>query len=325
MSNATERHARALTLLIVWSVALGGLFAALLALTPAARAGTCDQVGGVITGDWTITNAQVCSGILYTVDGTININSGGSLALPDGGLSFAKDQSHTGYLLNVNAGGALVLDNSTVTTQTDAISPYLKLAFTVAGANSQFTMKHGASLKFPGWFNATSASLNLTDSKVTGFTDSEISDLGLDTDDNNDAPLMAWSATSVSVYRSTIERIYEYASGNSSNIGLTASSSLYAYDSYLGVDYASNALTPGRHNELRDDGSSNAYLYNVTIDRTQDPAAKADWDPAFRPTAAGGNVDFMRAVQDTRVDSSAISGNGAHPPSITNPIKHTAQ
>src|SRR5881409_3200917 len=91
MSSPARRDARALTLLIVWSVALGALFAALLALAPAARAGTCDQVGGVITGDWTITTAQVCSGILYSVDGTISINSGGSLTLTDGGLSFSKD------------------------------------------------------------------------------------------------------------------------------------------------------------------------------------------------------------------------------------------
>ena len=44
MSSGAGRNARALTLLVVWSVALGALFAALLALAPAARAGTCDQV-----------------------------------------------------------------------------------------------------------------------------------------------------------------------------------------------------------------------------------------------------------------------------------------
>ncbi|HYS74165.1 MAG TPA: CARDB domain-containing protein, partial [Thermoplasmata archaeon] len=325
MQNRAGRDARAFSLSVVGALVFGGFFAAILAMSPPSQAGTCDQVGGVITGDWTITNAQVCSGILYTVDGTININSGGSLTLIDGGLSFAKDASHTGYSLNVNAGGALVLDNSTVTTQTDAISPYLKLAFTVAGANSQFTMKHGASLKFPGWFNATSASLNITDSKVTGFTDSEISDLGLDTDDNNDAPLIAWSATSASVYRSTIERIYEYTSGNSSNIDLSATSSLYAYDSYVGVDYASNGLTPGRHNELRVDGSSNAYLYNVTIDRTQDPASRVDWESAFRPTAAGGSVNLLRWAHDTVVDSSGIPIAGATIWSTLSPSSTTAQ
>src|SRR2546428_5417299 len=322
MSRPAERNARALTLLIVWSVALAGLFATLLALTPAARAGTCDQVGGVITGDWTITNTQVCSGILYSVDGTISVNSGGSLTLTDGGLSFSKDTSHQGYALNVNAGGELVLDNSIVTTQTDSISPFLKLAFTVSGANSRFTMKDGASLKFPGWFNATSATINVTDSRITGFTDSELSGLGINTDDNNDAPLMAWTTTTASLYRSRIERLYEYPGGTSGNVLLTATSNLYSYDSYVGVDY-SNVV--GVHNELRVDGTSNAYLYNVTIDRTQDPVAKSDWAPAFRPTAAGGNVDFMRWLYATVVDSSGIPVSGATVWSTLSPSSTTAQ
>src|SRR5438128_209616 len=322
MSSRAGRNARALTLLIVWSVALGGLFATLLALAPAARAGTCDQVGGVITGDWTITNTQVCTGILYSVDGTINVNSGGSLTLTDGGLSFAKDTSHQGYALNVNAGGELVLDHSIVTTQTDSISPFLKLAFTVSGANSRFTMRNGASLKFPGWFNATSATINITDSKITGFTDPEISGLGLNTDDNNDAPLMAWSTTTASLYRSRMERLYEYAGGAPGNVVLTATSNLYAYDTYIGVDYSNTA---GMHNELRVDGTSNAYLYNITIDRTEDPAANADWQPAFRPTAAGGSVDFMRWLYATVVDSSGIPVSGATVWSTLSPSSTTAQ
>src|SRR5216117_3204379 len=322
MSSGASRNARALTLLIVWSVALGALFAALLALAPAAQAGTCDQIGGVITGDWTITNTQVCSGILYSVYGTISVNSGGSLTLTDGGLSFSKDTSHQGYALNVNAGGELVLDNSIVTTQTDSISPFLKLAFTVSGANSRFTMKDGASLKFPGWFNATSATINVTDSRITGFTDSELSGLGLNTDDNNDAPLMAWTTTTASLYRSRIERLYEYPGGTSGNVLLTSTSNLYYYDSYVGVDYSNLA---GVHNELRVDGTSNAYLYNVTIDRTQDPAAKSDWAPAFRPTAAGGNVDFMRWLYATVVDSSGIPVSGATVWSTLSPSSTTAQ
>src|SRR3989454_33470 len=322
MSSPARRDARALTLLIVWSVALGALFAALLALAPAARAGTCDQVGGVITGDWTITNTQVCSGILYSVDGTISINSGGSLTLTDGGLSFSKDTSHEGYALNVNAGGELVLDHSIVTTQTDSISPFLKLAFTVSGANSRFTMKNSASLKFPGWFNATSATINVTDSKITGFTDSELTGLGINTDDNNDAPLMAWTTTTASVYRSRIERLYEYPGGTPGNVLLTSESNLYSYDSYLGVDYSNVA---GAHNELRVDGTSNAYLYNVTIDRSQDPAAKADWQPAFRPTAAGGNVDLMRWLYATVVDSSGIPVSGATVWSTLSPSSTTGQ
>src|SRR6266571_6424549 len=144
---------RPLSRIVILMVAVLGLLASFAAFSPPARAGPCDQVGGVITGDWTISNAQACSGILYTVDGTVTINAGGSLTLVDGGLKFAKDTSHEGYSLNVNAGGELILDHSTVTTETDAIAPFLKLALTVSGVNSRLTMRNGAELKFPGWFN----------------------------------------------------------------------------------------------------------------------------------------------------------------------------
>src|SRR2546425_2481468 len=130
LSSRSERNAKALTCLIVWSVALGGLFAAFVALSPAARAGTCDQVGGVITGTWTVTTTQVCTGIVYSVDGSININAGGSLTLVNGGLSFSKDTSHQSYALNGNAGGEIGLDNPIVTTQTDALNPHPQPSFT---------------------------------------------------------------------------------------------------------------------------------------------------------------------------------------------------
>src|SRR3990170_60142 len=322
MSNRAERNGKALTLLIVWTVALGGLFVALVALSDTARAGPCDQVGGVITGDWTITNAQVCSGIVYTVDGSINIDAGGSLTLINGGLSFSKDESHQGYSLNVNADGELVLDNSIVTTQTESIKPFLRLAFTVSGANSRLTMRNGAILQFPGWFNATSATINMTDSKITGFTDADLAGLGLDTDDNNDAPLMVWPSTVASLYGSRIEQLYEYAGGGAGLLSLASSSSLYAYDTYIGVDYSD---VSGRHNELRVDGSSNAYLYNVTIDRAQDPAARADWQPAFRATAVGGNIYFLRWLRATAVDSSGIPVSSATIWSRLSPSATTAE
>src|SRR3989449_301758 len=332
LSSRSERNAKALTCLIVWSVALGGLFAAFVALSPAARAGTCDQVGGVITGDWTITTAQVCTGTgtPYTVDGTININAGGSLTLINSGLSFAKDTSHQGYALNVNAGGELVLDHSIVTTQTDAINPYLKLAFTVSGANSHFAMKNGAILKFPGWFNATGATIDMTGSTITGFSSSELFGLGVYDDDNDDSPLISWASTTASLYGSRIERIYENttaSSGNATgpiegNVALTASSNLYAYDSYIGVDF-SNVV--GLHNALRVDGTSNAYLYAVTIDRSEDPVLKSTWQPAYEPLAAGGNVFLLRWLRASVVDSTGFPVSGASIWSTLSPSAATAQ
>src|SRR5947209_15651068 len=97
MSGRVDSSHKTLSAVIVWSLVFGGAFAAVLALSAGARAGTCDQVGGVITQTWTITTTQVCTDILYTVDATININSGGSLTLINGGLSFAKDTAHQTY------------------------------------------------------------------------------------------------------------------------------------------------------------------------------------------------------------------------------------
>src|SRR5881409_891578 len=330
LSSRSERNGKALTCLIIWSVALGGLFAAFVALSPAARAGTCDQVGGVITGDWTITTAQVCTGIVYSVDGSININSGGSLTLVNGGLSFSKDTSHEGYALNVNAGGELVLDHSIVTTQTDAINPYLKLAFTVSGAGSHFAMKNGAIVKFPGWFNATGATIDITGSRITGFSSTELFGLGVYQDDNDESPLISWASTTASLYGSRIERVYENASapsGNATgpvegNIVLSATSNLFAYDTYIGVDF-SNVL--GLHNTLQVDGTSNAYLYDVTIDRSEDPVLKSTWQPAYVPLAAGGSVFLLRWLRASVLDSTGFPVSGATIWSTLSPSATTAQ
>ena len=329
MSNRARRNAKALSLLIVWSIALGGIFAAIVALSPAVRAGPCDQVG-VISGDWTITTAQVCTGITFTVDGSININSGGSLRLVNGGLSFSKDAAHAGYALNVNAGGALILDNSIVTTQTTAINPYLKLALTVSGAGSQLVLMNVAKLKFPGWFNATGASLNVTDSTITGFTSQEISSTGLDTEFNDDSPVITWASTTATVFHSTIDRVYQDGrftegsrpGGSLFNVTLTASSTLYAYDTYLSVDY-SNVV--GIHNELHVDGTSSAYLYNVTIDRTQDPLYMSNWTSAFVPTAAGGSINLFRWLRASVVDRTSFAIAGATIWSASSPTGATAQ
>ena len=320
MSNRTGQCGTALSLLVVSALVLGALFA-FIATSPAVSAGPCDQVGGVITGTWTITTAQVCSGIVYSVDGSININGPGSLTLINGGLRFTMDSRHSGYALNVNAGGSLVLDNSIVTTEINAIDPYIHLPLTVSGANSALTMRNGAVLKFPGWFNATSATLNVTDSTITGFDDSELAGSGLNIDSYNDGPIIAWAGTTASFYRSRIDRIYE-GTPTARNIALSAASNLYAYDSYIGVDY-SNVSTV--HNALTVDGTSNAYLYGVTIDRSQeDQSSRADWQPAFVP-ASGGNVYLLRWARVLTVDSTGFPVSGAALTATLSPSNTAAQ
>ncbi len=293
------------------------------------RAGSCDQGGSLIATDWTITTPQVCSGIFYTVDGSVTIDAGGSLTLINGGLSFAKDAVHTGYALTVNGGGALILDHSTVTVQTYAIDPYLSLALTVSGAGSQFTMTNGSVLRFPGWFNATGATIRLADSTITGFTNAQLAATGLPADANNDSAVISWASTTASLYRSRIDRISEnwtlvtanISASFAANVSLTTGSTLTAYDSYIGVDYSN---ITGLHNELRVDGTSSAYLYNVTIDRSQDPAVETSWKSAFVP-GPGGRIDLLRWLHASVVDATAFPVGGATIWSTFSPNGTTAE
>ena len=321
MSNRAGHYGAALSFLVVSALVLGALFA-FIAIGPAAQAASCDQVSRDITGTWTITTVQECSGIVYSVDGSIIINSGGSLKLTNGGLRFTMDTApaHSGYALNVNAGGSLILDNSIVTTEVKAINPYVYLPLTVSGANSMFKMMNGAMLKFPGWFNATSATVNITDSTITGFDDSDLQGSGLNIDASNDGPVISWTATTAMVYRSRIDRIYEGTTAR--NVALSTASNLYAYDSYIGVDYANGTST---HNALTVDGSSNAYLFGVTIDRTQeDPTSRANWQPAFVP-AAGGNVYLLRWAAVLTVDSTGFPVSGSAISAAMSPTGSPAQ
>ena len=329
MSDRATWKGKVLSLMIVSMIALGGATVLLGAFSAPARAATCNQGGGIITANWTIDTTQVCSGILYTVDGSITINSGGSLTLVSGGLSFLKDATHTWPTLTVNSGGALVLDNSIVTTQTKTIDPYLKLAMVVTGGS--LTMKNGAMLKFPGWFNATGATISMTDSAITGFLPGELSGTGLYTSDNDNSPLIAWSGTTATLYQSQIARIYENTSAAGAtnvtgpiegNVSLTSSSNLYAYDSYIGVDY-SNVF--GLHNELQVSGGSNAYLYNVTIDQSETPTSQSVWQPAYMPLDSTSNLYLLRWLHLTVVDSTDFPVSGATVWSVQSPAATTAQ
>ncbi len=315
MSDRATRNGKALSLMIVSVIALAGAAALLGVASPSARAATCAQVGTTIGGDWTITSAQVCSGILYTVDGTITINSGGSLTLINGGLSFDKDMLHRGYALTVNTGGSLILDNSIVTVQTTAIDPYLKLALTVNGG--ALTMQNGAVLKFPGWFNATGATISLSDSAITGFLPGDIASTGVYIGDNDNSPLIRWSSTTAALYDSQIARLYENISAASAtnvtgpiegNVSLLSGSSLYAYDSYIAADF-SNVF--GLHNEIQVSGGSSAYLYNVTIDQSETPTSESLWEPAFMPLDTTSNIYLLRWARITVLDSTGFPVSGA--------------
>src|SRR2546426_4948733 len=48
---------------------------------------------------------------------------------------------------------------------------------------------------------------------------------------------------------------------------------------------------------------STLFPYTTLFRSTQDPAAKADWQPSFRPTAAGGNVDLRSEEHTSELQS----------------------
>src|SRR5437879_12651094 len=97
-------------------------------------------------------------------------------------------------------------------------------------------MRTARTFKFTGWFNATGAPIDITGSRITGFSSTELFGLGVYQDDNDDSPLISWASTTASLYGSRIERIYENASAPSGNAtgpvegyhGLTGSSNMFA-------------------------------------------------------------------------------------------------
>ncbi len=313
MSERANWNGKALSLLIVWTLAVGGLVVVLsTAAPPAKAASTCSQVSGVINGNWVINNkAEVCSGIVYTVDGAVYITNGGSLYLQDGGLVFSQDTSHISAGIVVNASSSLTLDNAYITTETNLISPYLKLQVTVQGAGSQVNLWNGSVLRFPGTFTETGgARLTMHNSAITGFVPSDISSIGVDVSDNDNSAAMTLTGSTLYAYQSLIERMYENNNTGfaAKNLTLQTGSTAYLYNSYLSVDFANNWHI---HNELTVDATSNAYLYNVTVDTSESSSLpQAQWFAAFSVGAAGGTINFLRWVHVTVTDSAGNHVSG---------------
>src|SRR5256712_1186205 len=279
------------SVLIVVLTAMGSFVGALLMFAPPATAQTCDQPGPAISGNWVITSAQVCTGIVYTVDGSITVGAGGSLTLTNGGFKFTEDTTHI-YSLTVTAGRPFILDNSIITTEPRSLNAYVKLTFTVAGS---FTMRNNAVLKFPGTFSSAPGSIVTIDhSTITGFTSAEVSQwVGAGAaDDNDDAPTLTFSSSTVTVFNSRIEKLFESTAGFDARsvVTIVGTTSFTAINSYIGVDFNPNVNV---HNEIRASDTSRAYLVGVIIDQAQSDAAPSPsvWIPPFVPTA-GSTAPF---------------------------------
>jgi len=322
MTSRAEKTGKALSLLIVVVMVAGGLFAIALALAPSVQAGANASAMAKINGNWVITTAQVCTGINYSIDGQLYIRNGGSLLLTDGSIVFAQDTTHHGSFW-IDAGGSLTLDNSVVSTQTNTLSPYLKLQATV---NGTLAGQNGAVLKFPGTLTVQSgATLNLTSSRIIGFSAGEIQGLGTASfvDDNDDSVVLTVSGATAYLYQSRIDQIYEntQAGGLSRNITL-ANGQLYAYDSYIGVDFSNSWQI---HNVLNLDTDSHAYLYNLSVDAVESAGTPLYQQlPAIVP-AGSGEVYLLRWLAATVTDSFGSPVQGATIWSRVSPSATTAQ
>ncbi|TLZ54786.1 MAG: hypothetical protein E6K17_07350, partial [Methanobacteriota archaeon] len=280
---------------------------------PPATAQTCDQPGPAISGNWVITSAQVCTGIVYTVDGSITVGAGGSLTLTNGGFKFTEDTTHI-YSLTVTAGRPFILDNSIITTEPRSLNAYVKLSMHVAGI---FTMRNNAIVKFPGVLDASAgASITIDHSTITGFTTAEVTQWmgAIAAEDNNDAPTLTFVSTTVDVYNSRIERLFEDAAGGPPSpraiITLSGNTVLTAINSYIGVDFSPLSY---QHNEIDASGTSQANLVGVTIDQVQSDAAGVDaWIPPFVPVGgSSSNFNFYRWLDVFVTDNTGIPASGA--------------
>ncbi|MCK4949558.1 MAG: hypothetical protein KAS60_05690 [Thermoplasmata archaeon] len=224
-----------------------------------------------INGDVLITPpGETWQDAIYRVDGNITI-AGGTLEVINGGIVFLQDITHVHHL-TIQGPGRLWLVNSTVSTWLDQINSYPKLNMHVSGT---LEMDTGSQLKFPGTLNAyAGSSIEMRDSVITGFSATELSPyVGGATQEFDDAPVMTFTDSTVDLYDSRIEKIYENpGSGGSDfryNITLEGNTEMTIVNSYVGVDYSNDA---NKHNVILADDTSTVYIYNMTIDEDQDPA-----------------------------------------------------
>ncbi len=307
MTNRAESSGAALSLLIVFVMVLGGLLAFALSVAPAAHAAACDQTSSQISGNWVINTAQVCPGIVYTIDGNIYINSPGSLTLQNGGIIFAEDQvlAHR-YSLFVNGSAFLTLDGSFITTETNLVQPWLPLNVIVTGA---LNMKNGAALEFPGTLQFNSgSSLNMTSSRITSGSGPSFTGVW------GDSANITMAGTTAYLFKSSIENLYNNG-GSIVDIVVSAGSNFYAYDTFIGIGFATG------QNQMSLTSGSNAYLYNVTMLTYSGTATQS----AFLPDNTGSSVYILRWLHVTVVDATGVPVPGATITSTRSPGTQVAQ
>ena len=153
--------------------------------------------------------------------------------------------------LTIQGPGRLWLVNSTVSTWLDQINSYPKLNMHVSGT---LEMDTGSQLKFPGTLNAyANSEIVMRDSVITGFSTQELGTyVGGNTDEYDDAPVMTFTSSTVELYDSRIEKIYENLASPGPdfryNITLEGTTEMTIVNSYVGVDF-SGQNQPGQVDE----------------------------------------------------------------------------
>src|SRR5437867_2255649 len=298
MAWATVIRNRAPNVIVLW-LGAATVIAGLASLSTPARALNCSRTGGPPTpGDWTVSDAEVCDGIVIAMDGNLIITGAGSLTIRNGGLKFIEDTTHT-YSMTVD--GVLNLTSSTVWTETNQLNPYIQLTVDVTGTLSMV----GSTLAFPGFLNShPNSAVLLYQGSVIQKSTGDTSIFGLAEDDNDDAPALTFDAGvgRVGIYNSRVDDLYENAGLGGpdprTDIRLLGSTTLTAVDSFLGVDFVNDVT---KHNRLDLQGTSNAYLYGVTFDGPPEIGSV----PAIN-VAAGARADLYRWANVRVVDSNSV-------------------
>jgi len=298
--------------IVVWTLATAFLAAIVGLVAPPAAAQNCDRSGGPTAGDWNILagDNQVCVGIVIVMDGNLNIQ--GSLTIQGGGLKFVEDTTHT-YGIFVTADGDLTLVGTTVWTETTAVNPYLRLTVSVSGLGSTITATD-TRFAFPGTFAVSgSAQATFTRSTITGTSANlaTVFNTGPEQDDNNDAPGLTFTSSTVSMFASRVERLYELGGlgvpDPRQSIRLLGSATFTAVDTFLGIDL-SNATS--NHNTLSLADTSNAYLYGITTDTTQTPPSSDLWGSSIIASGTA-RADIYRWASARAVDARGVPVSAA--------------
>ncbi len=280
MTGRQEARYKVISVLMV----AGFVFSFFAGMTPVNAAQTpVESIAG--TGDLYINNTFTINGYDHYIGANVTVD-GGTLEIINGSLSFLQDINHT-YSLNIINGGRLIMKHGNITDYLDQLHtyPYLRMSVT----DSEVVMSESSTLRFPGWLNVTNSYFNMTGSEITSIDDAIINTYVGDTtntakgDNANDCPIINFRDSHVYLYDSNISDLFEYKKGdggfytNNFNLTLSGNTDFTAINANISIDLSnitdSFASPNNAHikNFLLLEDTSNAYLYNVSIDESETP------------------------------------------------------